>query len=1343
MQQQTSSPGHNQDLPVVLGYLNFSSGAPDARFLSSLNRLWANELAQEKRPAPIWRIVGENLRQAIGPLAAGSAAFENTAQVAEVLRLVTDELIPGYLQFHADLLFHQTDDDVINSFFFGRVCEAALKQGPPWEETKRIRSGAISQLSDFVGYRPVPALETRRTEVYPHERIRPVPLYIRGAGVAVGRYRSVVETALELLQSTDEDLLRAACFDPKLLDELAFDPREYDFDHPVNKRPNYHFGLWDPHQLDGQGRYRRFVVQQVTLNALMRRFDGTDPRSAPEILFEAAAVLAGTILMASGVSGGSPETYDSSTTLASLLPRIAGYRDVFYQRLLERTTAEHAERLRQEAIDRRQPFGGARQHLNAELAKRRASQLEHVQLAKVYARMGYPEAAAEQASAVPVASARIICQIECRLTAASDLLGKGQPAQAANLLSEIIALLRKGIQCGAVVDPWSILGFDAQFSLFPALENSVHDHRVDELVAIVEQIFASYERIWSAAAARDDRELCERVRTEFHEFASWWRQFAAHEVSQIDAIDAFAAYEAAEHVARALNVWHKKGAATGHVGFWASHAEMFDSPQAYALVIEALLDQSDFVAAMGLLVHWLGASDRIPLEQGDSSFPRLAERWLLQLQDHATRSRGDAAQPGSSRIDSGTWSQMRKFLDYIEANAGGWWKVPTWQLGSGAPPRNAPDRKSGKQEPADDDEDEGEDLFRAAYENVVYQDSADDGMEGPIFDGGIPSDDELVREGERVSAHLAFLNMLSHLWRVAALSPLAETDSPAEVVQDRIRAIRRWAQRARQNRRDLMALLDTVQGYRIPAPFGDHESMLEYDRRRVIKESVLERIIVTCVETAETDRLLMAAVSAMPPATEEGDDLAKLPQSDSELPEDERLAIAVFAAGLRGETDEIPGLVASLISVLSGKPLLYVPLTKGGNPRAIVETRVRQRCMQDLLKCLPRLGLLTDTFRLIETAREMERSHPVGPGAVTEFDEVFKIGWTALVESLVVSAQSWGHPDPDECVGPSSTPQLVSSLKRLTEVLLVSWLAHSHTLRLSVLEKVSERHAWKRLVEFIEAYGEDLFTQRFLNLGNLRAILHQGVDEWLSQLAKVNLEGMQFRLLDEIDEKIPRREAVERLTLVLESVVENYGEYRDYNSTTTQSDRGQMLYTLLDFLRLRANYDRICWNLRPIVIAHEILVRHGCKRAAQQWRRALRERIKDEADKYESRLAALQKKYSMLMPTVADRLSERFVRPLVIDRIRALVAPAVAESQRSGPRPTFRLLQYETEFLMQQPSGVGFDVPAWLAALEEEVQRVKLPAYEQSDQDELRAAIPVIKLKHEEIRRQIDEWAAR
>jgi hypothetical protein len=242
----------------------------------------------------------------------------------------------------------------------------------------------------------------------------------------------------------------------------------------------------------------------------------------------------------------------------------------------------------------------------------------------------------------------------------------------------------------------------------------------------------------------------------------------------------------------------------------------------------------------------------------------------------------------------------------------------------------------------------------------------------------------------------------------------------------------------------------------------------------------------------------------------------------------------------------------------------------------------------------------------------------VGPGAVTEFDELFKIGYRSIVESLVASAATWSD---GSTGGEEAHEALVTCLEKLTESLLTGWLAHSRTLRLSVLERVHDRTAWKKVVAFVEKYGDELFSQRFLNLGNIRAILHQGVASWLESLlddspglANLGDEAPE-QLLDDLAAGATSVEDVaEPLSLVLEAIVENYGEYRDYNSTTTQSDRGELLYMLLDFLRLRTRYDRVCWNLKPVVLAHEILVRRGHDKAARIWRKALTERIHDEAE---------------------------------------------------------------------------------------------------------------------------------
>ncbi len=230
----------------------------------------------------------------------------------------------------------------------------------------------------------------------------------------------------------------------------------------------------------------------------------------------------------------------------------------------------------------------------------------------------------------------------------------------------------------------------------------------------------------------------------------------------------------------------------------------------------------------------------------------------------------------------------------------------------------------------------------------------------------------------------------------------------------------------------------------------------------------------------------------------------------------------------------------------------------------------------------------------------------------------------------------------------------------------------------------------------------------------------------------------ELQLLRDLGQRVSYQEAEDHLSLILEAIVENYGEYRDYNSTTTQSDRGEMLYMLLDFLRLRTQYDRVCWHLKPVVWAHEILVKHRQLKAARLWRRALTERIADEADQYLARLRQLQQDYAIRMSTIADRLAERFVRPMAIDRMRALVTPAMEEATRPGPRPTFELLEHETEVLARESTGIGFDVPVWLLALEEEVDRAREPTHHRNFAQEIASAIECVAMSRQQVRDELD-----
>jgi len=1315
MDLERLGPEGHKAVQEILGYLNYSSGTPDPRFLGSLNRL-AGLIAALPAPRrgsprrPTWQLLSETIGQGMATLRDSSEAFRHMEQAEAVLRLVFAEVLPAYRKFHRDLLYHQTDETLFQPLFIGRVCEAVLAEGGPWEDTERIVQGALKRLNDFLGHRPVAVLRSaQKLQPYPQEWVRPIPLYIAGAGVGVGVYQELVEKALAILRATEPMLLHQAWFDPEVLDELGLDPRAFDFEHPVNRRPNYHFGGWDPHQIDLQGRYRRFVVQEVTLKALLSRVDERRDLPRDEVLFEAAAVMAGTMLMGAGVSGSGPESHDSSVTLAKLLPHIAAYRDAFYERLLEQLPADHAERLRAEAVQLRQPFGGARQHLNQTLARRRAEQMQHVHLALLFARMGYTEAAERQVAVVPVASARMRTEMHCRLTAGHLLADRGRLEEAAQRLPEVEDLLHRAIHCGALVDPWNILGFGGQFPLFPAVENSIYDHRVDELIELISEIFGLYARLEKAAAATGQTALRQRLSDQLAALAAWWDKFATTEVSGVESISGHQMWESAAQVSTALAAWHEAGTAAGDIGFWRQYVERFNSPKAFALLVEALLDQGDRVAAMSLLTYWLSRADEISLAEGDYSFHTLAVRWMEQLWG-----REDESRPGNTPPQSleERWTQARKFLDYLEANGETYWQVPSLELAR--QPSPAPNA-----EPSEDEED---DLFGAAYENVTYRDTTDDGFEGEMLEWGEqPTDFELTAEADRLGDRLVFLRTVARLWKLVATAITAEG-----VAATHREPLGGWLNQAVQNRVQLAELLNEVHRYHIPRPRSTHESLVEYAQRQGVKEALLDRVILTSVEMADAARFLWGAVA------------------QDEVPEGwapwELPAQRVLQAASRADAQAVCDDWDELLEILRGQPLLYIPTSKGGSPHRVVASRNLQRVLHRLLAATGRLGLLAQTYQLIGTIQEMERRHPVGPGAFTEFDRLFETGCRAIVQCLVASSEDWSAPTRTRRTrGRRSEADLIEVLERAVEQLLARWLNHSRNIRLSVLETVSEDNRWRELKRFIERYGSDLFTQRFMNFGNLRAILHQGAENYLRALQEDEDEERP-RLVEELGVKIPLETAASLLELCLEAVLENYSEYVDYNSTTTQSDRGEMLYTLLDFLRLEASYDRVAWNLKPVVLAHDVLVRAGRGEAADRWRQAVIRRTGGVAAQHLKRFTQLCQKYGMRLPSIADRLGERFVRPLDVDRLCARVRPAIQELRGEGPSASFAQLEREVAQFTQEPSGVGFDVPPWLEALEDEVQQVRLRTSDEDDPWDMLGHVPQAKLSVKELEQQMDEW---
>jgi hypothetical protein len=928
--------------------------------------------------------------------------------------------------------------------------------------------------------------------------------------------------------------------------------------------------------------------------------------------------------------------------------------------------------------------------LNYCLGQHRAAQLQHKQLALLFAEMGYPDASRQEAAKIPAASVRLLSEMLGRLTTGHLLVEKGDLATAARLLPEVEDLMRRGIACGAFADPWNILGFQGLFPLFTAREDSIRDPRIDELIYLVEHVFNFYARVLSEGAAAGQGELVRALLPTVKKLAGWWDKFATTSVGDVRRLSGEESAASAEHVARALAKWHERGEATADLAFWRDQVEGFRSPKAFALVVDALLRKEDYRASMALLMNWLGQAEQVSLEDGVYSFSALSLQWMMSL-----TTRDDPEKPG--------FALVRKFFDFLEANAEDYWQVPSLDSNG----------------TADKEKEEKEDLYGAAYEDVTYQDSTDND-EGAVVDGGGPAEEfDLEEQGEPLLKRLRFLSTVARMWVLAARRDPAEETSAAWK-----EALSSWRQTAMRNHQGLLVLLDAVHERKVPAPLGSYESLVEFDRRRVIKDQLLYTAIGTCLDTA-------LAVGALQAALAQPDAVLAMP----DRPPWEPLAIQIEHALLRGDAARTRSLLPPFLRLFQQEPLLFTSLADGGSPRQILRVRTAQNLLRTLATLLPRLGLLRETGQLLKTAQAMEQAHPTQGRGVTEFNHLFEAAFQSVVRAVIESSATWK-------TGQDASQELIGLLEKLAEPFLQLWIEHSQTLQLSSLETFRTDEQWEALGEFVRRYGRDLFHARFLTLGNLRGILHRGVGAYLEYIRENPDPLRPVRLLDDLDRVISRADAERFLQSVLQAVVENYEEYKDYNTSTTHSDYGENLHTFLEFLRLKANYDRHAWEFRPLILTHEVLARQRRTDAAVQWEEAFTAFTSDLARHYIEELEDLERVHGIRLRTVSDRVQERFVKPLAHDRLCALIAPAMEQAGKAGEGVAFGQLQEELLTLTATPTGVGLDVPHWLRRLEAEVQRVRGSRTAVASLVESLFRVPWVTLTQEEVYRQLAEWDA-
>lgn len=1432
----------------ILGYLNFSSGSFDAQFMKAWNGLFDSLTRQGS--VEVWKDSLIVLRDELNNLVSQGGAFLDSRQSFQILDII-ESVLKEYRIFHKDVLFSVDDTLLFNAFFMARVSMFTTREYCA-SDGKVDPHAIVINLSDFLGYRPIPVLaDGIKHEANLHEWIAPIPLFHQDVGVVDGPYRELVEIALEILKDTDKDVLFDASFDLDNLTELSMDPRPFDFDQPVAQRLNYRFGTWDERSVDGDGFFRRFVVQRTIVDCLMERvWQNSDARLHKRYMFEAGALLAGSMLMGSGVSGGYVQAHDSSTTLESLVGKIAAYRDLFYEKLIKKVPQEFREALEEEEKILFQPFGGVRQALNRQLSDKNAEQMHLFALARTYARMGYYEASARQAAAIETISARLLSRIDCCITKAHLCADVGNLEEAASCMPEIEDLLRRGIECGALPDPWFILGFDSQYNLFPAVENGIHDHRLDTLIDLLNDIFDLYSRLQKEAAAAGNSDLRCVLSEQMSDLAGWWDQYGSVEVNSVEGFSGQEVWESAAVVSTALAAWSQAGKCIGDIAFWRSHVERFKSPKAFVLLGEALLEKEDWVSCASLLIYWLDQSFNIPLTEDDYSFNSLANNLLEQLWRHGDPKAKDDDRKFSKKEYLVRWNLTKSFLDRIEANAGTYWEIPRLELSendfdervifrsenpvlaeftrrllgsirysnfqSGSQRKKIivqaslkdaarvfdssnlpqpeelelfyrenkrffPDyltysvyveiflgamrlspevrkryfdyavENQGTYSPSSSQDEcsaqfeeeslhetfEGEDdfenerdlssinrqderkmtgsdpLFNAAYDGMSFSDSADDGnaddtcQGNSFFNNRADEDDAFFsNETNRISERLLFVYSMAKLWKIASeKSPLLhyiteEVMDEEELSDARIR-IEEWLKQARSFRDNLYELLDQASRYRIQTPTGSVDSLEGYDQICATKEYLLDRIIWTIVEVEDALLYMKAIVRD-----------ACVPKYKKQW---NGTVIEIFSALLRSDVKKVRQLWPALIESLKRETLLYIPIARGGESRDIVEARRLQQIFLRLLSYVSRLGMITETFQLIECIRTMEQNRLSSPGAITEFDRFVETALRGLTEVLANSANRWnelhdGNRDDDSF--------LVVCLERVSEIVLKHWLQHSRQILISSVERIVAEPQWTDVKEFIESYGQDIFTQQFLSFRNMRAILHQGTLNYLRTLIQLKEDDKKIEFgLSLVNALISGEISYERASFlleeVLECVAENFAEFVDYNRTTTQSDKGEKLFIFLDFLRTLSKYERISWNLKPVYWVHDALIR-AQKPAAELWKEKIKKQSSIQSRALLYQFQSLTRQYGVSLQGVYSRLQEQFVRPLEIAQMCGLVYDAISEVRKSGEHnPVFHELDGMAEKFAKAPSCVGFDLPDWLTELQDEVMRSRVDCKEE------------------------------
>ena len=266
------------------------------------------------------------------------------------------------------------------------------------------------------------------------------------------------------------------------------------------------------------------------------------------------------------------------------------------------------------------------------------------------------------------------------------------------------------------------------------------------------------------------------------------------------------------------------------------------------------------------------------------------------------------------------WALARKFLDYLEANAEEYWRVPQFEMAAGDSPRAA----AGEEPEEEEEAGRGRRSVRRGLRGreLPRQHRRRRRRARCSRTGRAPPISSWCGEAERIVNRLDFLTTVAQLWKIAAMASVAgDVGRPRRGCWPA-----GWTRRSATTGNCWSCWPRSIAtGFRRRA--ARTSRWWNTTAAASVKETLLEEIIDACVETADAARMIRAV------------DGASAGRRRS-LAAWERLA----GERLRGRVSRRRGARCASAgrhcsATLRKQPLLYVALGRGGNPQRIVASR--------------------------------------------------------------------------------------------------------------------------------------------------------------------------------------------------------------------------------------------------------------------------------------------------------------------------------------------------------------------------------------------------------------------